>query len=130
MVLNHLGVSIGYPRLSRLLRAGHKFTPFGHLRYLASLNLFITLGTYGDLSLIEPNIEMGLPIIVRVQTFGWQHWGREITEHAVVVVGVDQDNNAIFINDPFFADAPIEMPLEHLRTLLEAINAAREAAEQ
>ncbi len=50
-------------------------------------------------------------MIVGVKTFRWKHWGDEITDHAVVVVGIDWANDKIFINDPFFAVAPIEMSL-------------------
>lgn len=111
MVLNYLGIEISYPQLARKLRAGSSFTPFGHLRYLESLGLFITMGEQGDLALFEPTLELGLPVIVGVQTLTWEHWQGEVTQHAVVVVGIDQANNLIYIHDPFFAHAPIEMPL-------------------
>ena len=32
-----------------------------------------------------------------------------ITEHAVLVVGIDQQHDVIFINDPFFAEAPLDL---------------------
>jgi ABC-type bacteriocin/lantibiotic exporter with double-glycine peptidase domain len=111
MVLNHLDIQIGYKRLSRLLRTGPSFTPFTNLRYLEALRLSVSIGKEGDLSIFAPNLEMGLPVVVRVKTVGWQHWGDEITEHAVVVVGIDPSAKLIYINDPFFVDAPIEMSL-------------------
>lgn len=111
MVLNHLGLQIPYSRLARLLRAGASFTPFTNLRHLASLRLSILMGEEGDVSLFAPYLELGLPVIVRVKTLGWQHWGNEITEHAVVVIGIDQDRGVIYIHDPFFNQAPIEMSL-------------------
>lgn len=69
------------------------------------------MGEQGDLALFEPTLELGLPVIVGVQTLTWEHWQGEVTQHAVVVVGIDQANNLIYIHDPFFAHAPIEMPL-------------------
>jgi ABC-type bacteriocin/lantibiotic exporter with double-glycine peptidase domain len=111
MVLNHLGIQLGYQRLAKLLRAGPSFTPFSNLRFLASLRLSITLGEQGDVSLFAPYLDLGLPIVVGVKTLGWQHWGNEVTEHAVVVVGIDQAQNKIYIHDPFFSEAPIEMSL-------------------
>lgn len=55
---------------------------------------------------------MGLPVVVRVRTVDWPHWGDEITEHAVVVVGNQaQRRGLIYINDPFFAQGTIEMSL-------------------
>jgi hypothetical protein len=112
MVLNYLGISIAYTRLRRLLRAGEEFTPFSHLQYLEQLGLSITLGKQGDLSIFEPTLALGLPVVVGVQTLGWHHWGNVTTEHAVLVVGIDPQHDAIYINDPFFAEAPIELSLD------------------
>lgn len=111
MLLNYLGIPLGYERVAKLLRAGPAFTPFTNLRYLASLRLSITLGEQGDLSVFESNLELGLPVIVGVQTLTWEHWQGEVTRHAVVVVGIDRTDGVIYIDDPFFADAPIEMSL-------------------
>lgn len=116
MVLNHLGLQIGYSRLAKLLRVGPSFTPFTHLRYLESLRLSIYIANHGDVSIFEPNLLIGLPVMVRVTTVNWRHWEGEITEHAVVVVGIDQSNDVIYIHDPFFAEAPIEMSLIEFET--------------
>jgi hypothetical protein len=116
MVLHHLGLTISYRRLAKLLRAGPSFTPFTHLRLLESLHLSIRIGQRGDLSIFAPTIESGLPVVVRVKTIGWPHWGNEITEHAVVVVGIDQRQGVIYIHDPFFAEAPIALSLLRFET--------------
>src|SRR5262245_15867054 len=122
MVLTYLEIPIGYQRLAKQLRAGPAFTPFGHLRYLGALGLSITLGEQGDVSIFEPNLEVGLPVIVGVKTLNWGHWGGEVTRHAVVVVGIDQEHGVIYIHDPFFADAPIEMPLLTFETGWEELD--------
>lgn len=111
MALNHIGVEIEYERLARLLKAGPFFTPFSHLQQLAALRLSVTLGAHADSTLFEQFIEVGLPVIVGVTTLGWQHWHGEITHHAVVVVGIDRSRDRIYIHDPFFANAPVEMAL-------------------
>lgn len=111
MALHHIGIQISYARLSRILRAGADFTPFGHLRYLETLCLSIITGDRGDVSLFETYISIGLPVIVGVKTLNWRHWQEITTEHAVVVVGIDRAHDLIYINDPFFANAPIEMEL-------------------
>lgn len=69
------------------------------------------LGNYGERSIFATNIAIGLPVIVGVRTAHWKYWGNVTTDHAVVVVGIDSANDKIFLNDPFFAAAPIEMPL-------------------
>jgi ABC-type bacteriocin/lantibiotic exporter with double-glycine peptidase domain len=116
MVLNYLGLSIDYARVAKILRAGADFTPFSHLRYLEQWGLSVMLGTQGDVSLFETYIEIGLPVIVAVKTLNWPHWDDIITEHAVLVVGIDQAHDLIYIHDPFFAEAPIELELLRFET--------------
>jgi ABC-type bacteriocin/lantibiotic exporter with double-glycine peptidase domain len=116
MVLNHLGLAIDDARLAKILRAGADFTPFTHLRYLEQLGLSVITGEQGDVSLFATYIALGLPVVVGSKTLLWPHWGDLITEHAVVVVGIDQAQGVIYLHDPFFAEAPIEMELLRFET--------------
>jgi hypothetical protein len=111
MVLNHLGLSIEYPRLAKALRAGKLFTPISHLSHLKQFGLFVSTGEQGEVSMFAPHLNLGLPVIVAVKTWGWRHWGNITTDHAVVIVGIDLEHGLIYLNDPFFANAPIEMSL-------------------
>jgi hypothetical protein len=111
MALHHLGIEISERRLQKLLRVGPEYTPFSHLRYLEQLGLSVTLGSESDVEIFATYLAIGLPVIVGVRTLGWPHWDTEVTEHAVVVVGIDPDQDRIYINDPFFPGAPIEMQL-------------------
>jgi ABC-type bacteriocin/lantibiotic exporter with double-glycine peptidase domain len=111
MVLDYLGVAVDEERLRRRLRTTEHGTPFPNIERLQALGLFVHYAKQGDLSIFEGYLEWGLPVIVSVETFGWRHWAGEVTRHAVVVVGIDRENDFIYIHDPFFADAPIEMPL-------------------
>ncbi len=116
MVLNHLGIQMNYQRLAKLLRAAPSFTPFSHLHYLETLGLSITIGQQGDTAIFAPSLERGLPVVVGAKTLAWAHWGGIVTSHAVVIVGIDQEHGVIYVNDPFFADAPIEMSLLQFET--------------
>lgn len=111
MVLDYLGVPVEYTDLARRLGATDQGTPFSNIERLTSLGLFVQTGRYGAPTLFEDAIEWGLPVIVAVKTLHWQHWGEIVTDHAVVVIGVDQGHDEIYIHDPFFADAPIVMSL-------------------
>lgn len=111
MVLNYLGLQLNAARLHKLLRARPEYTPFSHLRYLERLGLSVRLGKQGQVSLFETQLDLGLPVIAGVQTLDWPHWGEVVTEHAVVVVGIDREQGLIYIHDPFFAEAPTEMAL-------------------
>jgi ABC-type bacteriocin/lantibiotic exporter with double-glycine peptidase domain len=110
MALDQLGIQFDYPRLAKLLRAGEQFTPFSNLHFLETLGLSVTLG-YGDATIFASYIEVGLPVLASVKTVDWKHWRDEIAEHAVVVVGIDESRQVIYLNDPFFSEAPIEMSL-------------------
>lgn len=111
IVLDYLGVAVDETRLRRRLGTTENGTPFPNIERLQALGLFVHHAKQGDLSIFERNLEWGLPVIASVETFGWQHWAGEVTRHAVVVVGIDRENDVIYIHDPFFADAPIEMSL-------------------
>jgi ABC-type bacteriocin/lantibiotic exporter with double-glycine peptidase domain len=111
MVLEYLGVTVDEQRLRRRLGTTAEGTLFPNITRLEALGLFLHYGKQGEVTLFERYLEWGLPVIVGVKTLEWQHWGGEVTRHAVVVVGIDRANNLIYINDPFFADAPIAMPL-------------------
>lgn len=111
MVLDYLGVMVEYDALADRLGNTNRGTPFPNIERLTTLGLFVEVSKYGDSTTFERHIEWGLPVIVGVKTLNWQHWGNVITDHAVVVVGIDQVNNKIYIHDPFFANAPIEMSL-------------------
>jgi hypothetical protein len=110
MVLDYLGVAVEEERLRRRLGTTEEGTPFPNIERLQSLGLFVHHAKQGNLSIFERNLERGLPVIVGVETFGWQHWGGEVTKHAVVVVGIDRENGVIFIHDPFFAQARSKCP--------------------
>lgn len=122
MVLDYLGVSADDERLWHLLGTTEDGTPFPNIERLQTLGLFITYGKDGDLSIFEQNLEIGLPVLVGVKTLTWTHWAGEVTRHAVVVTGIDQENGMIYIHDPFFAQAPIAMELLRFETGWEELD--------
>lgn len=111
MVLDYLGITVVYDDLARRLGVTDHGVPFPNIERLTRLGLSVKMGMYGDPTLFGRAIESGLPVIVAVKTLNWQHWDEIITDHAVVVIGIDQEHDQIFINDPFFAEAPITMSL-------------------
>jgi hypothetical protein len=122
MVLDYLGVTVEEDRLRRILGTTEDGTPFPNIERLRSLGLFTTYSKDGDLSSFECNLDLGLPIVVGVKTLAWAHWGSEVTQHAVVVVGIDREHSRIYIHDPFFAEAPIEMELLPFETGWEELD--------
>lgn len=102
MVLDYLHVTLPYQQLLRLLRVDAIGTPFRNLRYLESLGLSVFIGE-GSLPALREHLESGLPPIVAVDTAQLPYW-QEATDHAIVVVGVDEQQ--IYVNDPDTPTAP------------------------
>ena len=102
MVLEHLGVSVDYHRLLRLLDVKPYGTPGSHLKNVSDLgvNVSYALGTLQEL--LE-YLADGKPSIVLVRTGQLPYW-TYATDHAVVVVGFDEE--AVYVNDPAFEQAP------------------------
>lgn len=111
MIMAYLEVPANYNQLAKILQSRWFGTPFGNIRLLEALGLSVTHGYQGGLDLFTRSIELGLPVIANVQTIDWPHWQDQITYHAVVVIGFDQANEVIYIHDPFFTEAPIELNL-------------------
>lgn len=111
MVLDYLGIDTTYEWLLRLLGTAEPGTPFSNLERLCTLNLFVRCEYYGTLTLLEEYLDLGLPVVVAVEAWALPHWKHVETHHAVVVVGVDEEN--IYLNDPFFAEFPLSAPIDH-----------------
>ena len=106
MALDYLQVRVDYQRLVRLLRIRAYGAAFSNLRHLESIGLRIEIGR-GDLEMLRSAIEMGLPVIVALDTAYLAYWA-EKTDHAVVVAGVDAD--IVIVHDPDLPDGPQLVP--------------------
>ena len=107
MVLSYLGVSVNYRRLLPILRTQSGYgTPFSNIRQLTQLKVAVHYGR-GTLKDLQHFLRRGQPVLTPVQTSELPHW-TENTAHAVVVVGMDE--KTVYINDPAFANAPIQVP--------------------
>ena len=102
MVLEHLGISVDYDRLLRLLDVKPYGTPGSRLKNLDDLgvNARYALGTLQEL--LE-HLADGKPCIMLVRTEQLPYWSYA-TDHAIVVVGFDEE--AVYVNDPAFEQAP------------------------
>jgi uncharacterized protein YvpB len=65
-------------------------------------------------SIFEQSISIGLPVIVAVQTWPLVYWQQMDTDHAVVVVGLDEEN--FYLYDPYFATFPQIVDLDSFLT--------------
>lgn len=109
MVLAHLEVPIAYPRLIKTLRIDINVgAPFSNILRLENRRLLVIV-EHGTVEMLYRLLSAGWPVIVAVDTAQLPYWD-ESTYHAVVVVGMDEQ--MIYINDPAFATAPIQITHE------------------
>ena len=103
MVLEYLHIRVDYKRLIRLLRVGPIGTAFGNLAELRRLGVTVLIesGTSAD---VRRFLASGLPVIVFLDTAELAYWKYEHTDHAAVVIGIDEQN--VRLNDPEFREAP------------------------
>jgi ABC-type bacteriocin/lantibiotic exporter with double-glycine peptidase domain len=116
MVLNYLAVPVHYQRLRQLLGTTEAGTPFPRMDRLRARGWFVERGR-GDIETLWTHLTRGLPVIVAVRTDNLPHWlnrtdiadEEKATDHAVVVVGLD--NDTVYVNDPDFDQAPLGIAL-------------------
>jgi ABC-type bacteriocin/lantibiotic exporter with double-glycine peptidase domain len=103
MVLQYLYLPFDYDRLLNKLGTTGVGTPFSRIDWLEDWRLTVVRGEGGP-DTAPVYLEAGLPVIVAVRTWPFSHWRGADTEHAVVVVGLEQ--NDVYINDPAVEEAP------------------------
>lgn len=117
MVLTYLNQKVDYQLLRRQLGTTQLGTIFSNIQHIQSRRLVVEYGQ-GNLETLARHLGANRPVIVAVATELLPYWitrsdideaSRE-TEHAVVVVGLEQQT--IYVNDPDFKHAPQKLDLE------------------
>jgi hypothetical protein len=111
MMLTALGDEVDFDRLVQRLDISSAGGFFFNIDRLSSWS-FTVEHSRGTLETLRQYLEAGQPIIVPVDTELLPYWvmrrdvsmEERITDHAVVVVGMD--DQYIYVNDPDFAEAP------------------------
>jgi ABC-type bacteriocin/lantibiotic exporter with double-glycine peptidase domain len=110
MVLQYLQIPIAYSQLLAILetdRGGSTFSKLKKLEPQLRLTVELAQGS-DDLDLLDRYLDETLPIIAYVNTGELKSYWRYTTFHAVVVVGLDDE--FVYVNDPYFDDAPQAVP--------------------
>jgi len=115
MMLAFLGIRRSQPELARVLGVDPLVgTPGPRLRRLNSPDLEVVY-TEGELSAVENWLEQRLPVMMFVQTAQLDYWEGLRSQHAIVVIGLDEKNATIL--DPVFPAS--ENPKQILRLELQ-----------
>ncbi|MFN8492248.1 MAG: cysteine peptidase family C39 domain-containing protein [Caldilineaceae bacterium] len=110
IILQDLQIPIPYDRLLKVLeteQAGSYFSKLKKLEFELRMTVELAQGS-DDLDRLYGYLNQALPIIAFVSTAELKSYWATATFHAVVVVGLDDE--IIYVNDPYFADAPKEVP--------------------
>lgn len=106
MVLDYLGRPVAYPQLLSLLQIGFLGAPRRNILRLTRLGLDVTYFE-ATFPILVNYLQAGQPVIAFVDTGELGYWS-VVTNHAVVVIGLDPDH--VIVNDPAFASAPQRIP--------------------
>lgn len=105
MVMEYIGQPAPYRQLLAILNVKPQGTPRRNIVRLAS-NTIDVVYREANVPLLAEIVQLGNPAIVFVDTSELPYWSYA-TSHALVVVGVQAEQ--IFVNDPAFADSPIQV---------------------
>ena len=109
MVLDYLGLPYAQEQLARELYVRPPLgAPASNVLRLRSDVLDVTF-TSGNLSDLRTRVAQGSPPIVFVQAGELPHWQNRISQHAIVVVGLDEQT--VQILDPAADPSPIPVPI-------------------
>ncbi len=109
MVLGYLGFRFAQDRLALELDVRPPLgAPASYVTRLHSDVVDVTF-TSGDLDDLREHLACNWPPIVFVQAGEFPHWQGHVSQHAVVVIGVDE--RAVHILDPAASAAPVSTPI-------------------
>ncbi len=107
MALAYLNFPTDYNRLLKLLQIKRDIgTPASNIRNLTQLGVQVIYkpGTFAELF---GHLKQGHPCIASVRTGELPYWRGENLLHAVLVVGLDDQD--VYLNDPAFPNAPTQV---------------------
>jgi len=106
MVLTYMGRYVSYERLLKLLRVRSNIgAPASNIRLLEKLDVQV-LYQPGTQEMLYKHLVKNQPCIAFMDTGELPYW-HERTAHAIVVAGLD--DRSIYLNDPAFPDAPLQI---------------------
>lgn len=102
IMLAYLGRPVAYERLIQVLGTRRFGTPAENVLRLEQLGIKVTL-TELSLAEISEHLQNQRPVMAFVNTADLPYWNTR-TDHVVVVVGMDE--HTVYLNDPYFVEAP------------------------
>lgn len=107
MVLEYFGEPVNYRSLLKLLAIGSYGAPRRNIVRLSHLGLEVSYRE-ANVSLLIEILSQSIPVIAFVDTAELHYWS-SITNHAVVVVGFE--NDSVVLNDPALDEGAKRVPV-------------------
>jgi ABC-type bacteriocin/lantibiotic exporter with double-glycine peptidase domain len=107
MALAYTEQTMPYTELVKLLKIGPIGAPRRNILNLTSRGIAVTYREANLTILAETYLQVGEPVIVFVDT-GELHYWSTATNHAIIVVGLDEEN--VVALDPAFSDSALTIP--------------------
>lgn len=111
MMLAHLGKAFQYRNVAQQLKTQDFGTVFSNIRHLSISGIAVQVH-HGDIDDLYRHLLQNRPAAVAVRTAELPHWYNDASRfeevaHAIVVVGMDK--KMVYINDPAFETAPLQV---------------------
>ena len=120
MVMGFQGVTTTESELAEYFETQEEGTRLDHVLRLNSLPTVESAALDQlDFESLHSLLTVGVPPIVYLWTAALSNW-HVATIHAVVVVG--SDGNNVYVNDPYFDDAPHAIPREEFEQAWDAVD--------
>ncbi|MBN1887197.1 MAG: C39 family peptidase [Thermoflexales bacterium] len=113
MVLAHLGIVASQDDLARQMGLrSHIGIPYSRIMRLQSPRLQVYYSVRGEMETLRSVLARGLPVILFVQAGELPHWRGQLSQHAIVVVGMGDREARVL--DPAAPTSPVSVPLDDL----------------
>jgi uncharacterized protein YvpB len=110
MALAYLGIFRSQQEIGRVVKIREKFgTPAPHIVNLRSLKIDVLYRVGGILNDVMSFLDKGNPVIAFVQTSELPHWTGSHSQHAALIVGMDEQT--VILHDPALAQGPTSVPI-------------------
>ena len=111
MALAHLGISRSQQELGRVMGMIAGFgVPASHILHLRSPQVQVEYHTEGSLEHLRLWLMRQVPVIACVQTSELAYWQGHIAQHAILLVGIDEQH--VYLLDPAQNPAVISVSID------------------